>query len=386
MIGLERRHFPDFGEYMMGCANCHFDPQVKYVKEHFTYVYVKNLKHSVSEKELRQKFEDFGGIQYVQIPSRKADGGVSKGVSFVNFYGHNAAVKAVKEMHEASRENSHLNNLSQPLYVARLQRQSERKHVRDQMRRKRQNRPSIYVLYIKNLDGSVDDRKLKSLFEKFGDIVSARVIKDPITKVSRKFGFVSFCESDAAVSALTEMNGKIIRQSSKPLFVSIAHKKEDRRKQEEPRFSQRGARGPQGLPEQTPVVTVSPAQPQHFAQHPTTCYPTTNCPQQQQHPVPIYQTPVALRRMGGSREGLQQTSTTSMKEQRTSAPRSGNADSRCWGKTPCTNGKKLNTVTDTTQRFCVPPPPAASNAQFSAGRFTRNQRGPRKAVNRSTQS
>ena len=45
-------------------------------------------------------------------------------------------------------------------------------------------------LYVGNLPWSVDNSKLEELFSEFGDVKSANVITDRVTKKSRGFGFV----------------------------------------------------------------------------------------------------------------------------------------------------------------------------------------------------
>ena len=44
-------------------------------------------------------------------------------------------------------------------------------------------------LYVGNLPWSVDNSKLEELFSEFGDVKSANVITDRVTKKSRGFGF-----------------------------------------------------------------------------------------------------------------------------------------------------------------------------------------------------
>ena len=45
-------------------------------------------------------------------------------------------------------------------------------------------------LYVGNLPWSVDNSKLEELFSDFGTVVSANVITDRATNISRLFGFV----------------------------------------------------------------------------------------------------------------------------------------------------------------------------------------------------
>ncbi|GAV79661.1 RRM_1 domain-containing protein/PABP domain-containing protein [Cephalotus follicularis] len=90
-------------------------------------------------------------------------------------------------------------------------------------------------LYIKNLDDSITDDKLKELFSEFGTITSCKVMRDP-NGISRGSGFVAFSTAEEASRALTEMNGKMV--VSKPLYVALAQRKEDRRARLQAQFSQ----------------------------------------------------------------------------------------------------------------------------------------------------
>ena len=80
-------------------------------------------------------------------------------------------------------------------------------------------------LYIKNLDDTIDDERLKKEFSKFGTITSAKVMSE--NGRSKGFGFVCFSAPDEATKAVTEMNGSIV--GSKPLYVALAQRKEERR-------------------------------------------------------------------------------------------------------------------------------------------------------------
>ena len=80
-------------------------------------------------------------------------------------------------------------------------------------------------LYVKNLDDSVDDEKLREEFAVHGTITSARVMNEEGR--SKGFGFVCFSSPEEATKAVTEMNGRIL--GSKPLYVALAQRKEDRK-------------------------------------------------------------------------------------------------------------------------------------------------------------
>ncbi len=80
-------------------------------------------------------------------------------------------------------------------------------------------------MYVKNLDDSVDDEKLREEFAVHGTITSARVMNEEGR--SKGFGFVCFSSPEEATKAVTEMNGRIL--GSKPLYVALAQRKEDRK-------------------------------------------------------------------------------------------------------------------------------------------------------------
>ena len=70
-------------------------------------------------------------------------------------------------------------------------------------------------LYVGNLPYSVNDTTLRSTFEAYGAVESARVISDRETGQSKGFGFVEMADADAqkAMSALNgqELEGRSLR-------------------------------------------------------------------------------------------------------------------------------------------------------------------------------
>jgi polyadenylate-binding protein len=189
----------------------------------WTNIYVKYLDKSVDDQKLKEMFEVFGPITSSVI--MKDENGESKGFAFINYDEHESADKAVAEMHE--KEIS-----GKQLYVQRAQKKEERERVlRDLFTKIQQERMSKWQgvnLYVKNLDESIDDEKLRQEFSKFGGtITSAKVMKDEKTGTSKGFGFVCFSTPEEATKAVTEMNGVML--CDKPVYVALAQKKEERK-------------------------------------------------------------------------------------------------------------------------------------------------------------
>jgi len=122
------------------------------------------------------------------------------------------------------------------LYAARAQPRAERAEMLRKNREERQNKYQGVNLYIKNLDDSVDEEKLRKPFAEFGTITSVKIMTDDKGH-SKGFGFVCFQKPDEATKALTKMNNFMLEK--KPLYVALAQRKEQRRAQLEAQHAQR---------------------------------------------------------------------------------------------------------------------------------------------------
>ena len=61
-------------------------------------------------------------------------------------------------------------------------------------------------LYIANLSYQTREEDLQDLFAKFGKIKYCKVIRDPVSKESRGFGFVTFEDAAEAQEAIKQLN------------------------------------------------------------------------------------------------------------------------------------------------------------------------------------
>ncbi|CAI9756408.1 unnamed protein product [Fraxinus pennsylvanica] len=199
-------------------------------KTKFNNVYVKNLAESTTDDDLKKIFGNYGTITSAVI-MRDADG-KSKCFGFVNFENADDAGKAVEALNGAKIDDKEC-------YVGKAlkkyEREQELKSRFEQSAKEAVDKYQGVNLYIKNLDDSIDDGKLKEMFSEFGSIMSCKVMRDP-SGISRGSGFVAFSTPEEASRALSEMNGKMV--VSKPLYVAIAQRKEERRARLQAQFSQ----------------------------------------------------------------------------------------------------------------------------------------------------
>jgi len=79
-------------------------------------------------------------------------------------------------------------------------------------------------LFIYHIPYEYGDGDLMGLFATFGNVLSAKVFRDPMTQDSKGFGFVSFDSASSAESAINAMNGYVIRD--RRLRVSLKKKKD----------------------------------------------------------------------------------------------------------------------------------------------------------------
>ncbi|KXN81675.1 Polyadenylate-binding protein, cytoplasmic and nuclear [Leucoagaricus sp. SymC.cos] len=89
-------------------------------------------------------------------------------------------------------------------------------------------------LFCKNLDPEIDSNGLFTHFRQFGQIVSARVMRDE-AGVSRGFGFVSFQTTDQAAAAMHAMNGAQL--GSKSIVVRLHEPKQLRQEKLAQRYA-----------------------------------------------------------------------------------------------------------------------------------------------------
>ncbi len=63
-------------------------------------------------------------------------------------------------------------------------------------------------ILVRNLTRSITEKEIQELFEKYGVVESCDLVLDKSTRKSKGFGFVEMPNSDEAITAIKELNGK----------------------------------------------------------------------------------------------------------------------------------------------------------------------------------
>jgi len=205
--------------------------------QNYTNLYVKFFPAEWDEEKINTIFGECGTVTSAVIMADNKD----RKSAFINFENNDGAKKAVDTLHKKdvrSAEEIANGDPEEPvlvddhpthlLYVQRAQSKMERQAaLKDKFKTTEtpSSRQAGVNLYIKNLEDTMDDEKLKELFEPFGTVTSVAVMKDDQQRC-KGFGFVCFATPDEATKAVTEMHLKVVK--GKPLYVGLAEKKEGR--------------------------------------------------------------------------------------------------------------------------------------------------------------
>lgn len=174
-------------------------------------IFIKNLDGIIDNKALHDTFAAFGNILSCKVAQDEF--GNSKGYGFVHYETGESATNAIKHV------NGMLLN-EKKVFVGHHIPRKDRDSKFDEMKANFTN------IYVKNISTEVSDEDFRSLFEKFGDVTSASIARDPDTGKSRGFGFVNFIKHDHASTAVDELNEKDFR--GQVLYVGRAQKKHER--------------------------------------------------------------------------------------------------------------------------------------------------------------
>jgi len=174
-------------------------------------VFIKNLDTAIDNKALHDTFAAFGNILSCKVAQDEFAN--SKGYGFVHYETAEAATNAIKHV------NGMLLN-EKKVFVGHHIPKKDRQSKYDEMKANFTN------IYVKNVEPEVLDEEFRDLFEKYGEITSASLTRDPETGKSRGFGFVNYVNHEHAAKAVEELHDKDFKGQT--LYVGRAQKKFER--------------------------------------------------------------------------------------------------------------------------------------------------------------
>lgn len=121
-------------------------------------------------------------------------------------------------------------------------------------------------LYVGNLPWSIDDAALQALFESYGEVISANVIRFKQSGKSKGFGFVEFAKLEDAQKAMAEMHQKEVE--GRRLVVNIANPPRESTDEQTPAASEEPMPESVSAAEEMTVVEEAPAEEQVVVEEP----------------------------------------------------------------------------------------------------------------------
>jgi len=181
-------------------------------------IFIKNLDKKIDHKSLFDTFTQFGHILSCKI--ELDEGNEFKGYGYIQYQTQEAAERAIEKVNGKMLNGK---KVFVGAFVPRKERMAEN------------SAKKFTNVFIKNLDETIDDEKLKQMFVAFGSIKSAVIMRDEQGK-SKGFGFVNFENPEDAEQSVDGLHEK--EHDGKTIFVGRAQKKGERESELRAKFEQ----------------------------------------------------------------------------------------------------------------------------------------------------
>ncbi|KAK2569753.1 ELAV-like protein 3 [Acropora cervicornis] len=149
-----------------------------------TNLIINYLPPSMSEGELKNLFGEFGTVSSCKLIRDRVSGN-SLGYAFVNYLDPDHAAKAVRDLNKLRVQS---------------------KNIKVSYARPSSDDIKNANLYISGLPKTMTEQQLEMLFQKYGEIITSKVLKDENSQ-SRGAGFVRFDKRSQAQAAIDSLNG-----------------------------------------------------------------------------------------------------------------------------------------------------------------------------------
>lgn len=202
----------------------------------FTNCFIKNFPSNMTESKLVELLEEYGKVTSIYFPL-KSDG-ASKGFAFANFEDPNAAMEAIKNLHNTYPFGESLDSpndeliTTEPFYIQRGQKKEEREEELRKTFEKLSMQGLNYKrnLYITSIPMDFTKEELISIFKEFGDIVSLSMGKDAINQ-NKQYAYICYSRPEEATVAV-ERGNEVFLNGNK-LQVAYFKNKQERNKEKD---------------------------------------------------------------------------------------------------------------------------------------------------------
>ena len=142
-------------------------------------LFVGCLVTTITEDQLRKCFSDIEEVYEIKIC--RDFNNFCKGFAFVNIGGSEA------NLQKALNKDIKIDGRQLDITLA---------HGAD-LRNTTMRRQKEHKIFVKNLPLEIDDNSLEKIFNKYGQIKKAYIIYHYNTKISKRYGYVEFCDKEA---------------------------------------------------------------------------------------------------------------------------------------------------------------------------------------------
>ncbi|RNE97922.1 poly(A)-binding protein 2 [Trypanosoma conorhini] len=179
-----------------------------------TNIVVKKLPPSVDTYALKEMFSKYGRLTAIGLATN--EDGESRGYARISYEKEESAVEAVQEVNGMVIDDC-------AITVERYQPH----HHEEQLKQ-------FTNLYVKNLDPSVNDEKLKEVFSAFGEVTSAKV-RELGASQTVGFAYVAYATHEAAAKAVEELDEKESPLAKEGMKLSVCRfrSREERQRERE---------------------------------------------------------------------------------------------------------------------------------------------------------